>query len=73
MILKENNRLDRSNPNAVMFKKFLIRLQDSNNTEDNQIILYKKCSYFSIDYAEQVNRIFKNNNIIFIYTKNEDI
>ena len=45
--LVENNRLDRSDPDAVLFYDFLQRLRDGKNTEEDWLILRQKCSRFS--------------------------
>ena len=39
VILEENNRLDRNDDDAILFNNFLNRLQDENNTEEDQNIL----------------------------------
>eukprot|EP00957_Ditylum_brightwellii_P192621 14665463-Ditylum_brightwellii.AAC.1 len=41
--LVENNRLDRSDPDAVLFYDFLQRLWDGKNTEEDWMILQQKC------------------------------
>eukprot|EP00957_Ditylum_brightwellii_P054080 4096408-Ditylum_brightwellii.AAC.1 len=45
--LVANNRLDRSDPDAVLFHDILQRLRDVKNTEDDWQILKQKCSRFS--------------------------
>eukprot|EP00957_Ditylum_brightwellii_P005341 407477-Ditylum_brightwellii.AAC.1 len=45
--LVENNRLDRSDPHAVLFYDFLQRLRDGTNTEEYWQSLRKKFSRFS--------------------------
>ena len=48
MILTENNRLDKNNPNAVEFQSFLSRLRDGKNTEEDWNTFRKKCSYYAM-------------------------
>eukprot|EP00957_Ditylum_brightwellii_P093425 7114897-Ditylum_brightwellii.AAC.1 len=43
----ENNRLDKSDPDAVLFYDFLQRFRDGGNTEEDWQILRQRCSRFS--------------------------
>ena len=51
MILTENNRLDQSNSDAIIFDELLDSLRNGKNTEQDWNILCKKCSYYSIGAA----------------------
>ena len=49
MILTENNRLDKYNPNAVEFQSFLSRLRHSENIEGDWNVFKKEYSYCIMD------------------------
>ena len=48
--LVENNRLDKSDSDAVLFYDFLQRHRDGKNIEDSWQILRQKCSRFSKEF-----------------------
>ena len=52
VILEENNRLDKNNPDTVLFEQLLSRLCNSENTDKNFKLLYVKYSYYTMEYNE---------------------
>ena len=73
IILEENNRLDRSDPDAVLFDEFLNRLRNRENTTEDWNLLRKKCSYCSIGHAGWVNKGFEEDNVIHLFTNNREV
>ena len=73
VILEENNRLDKNDPDAVLFEQFLSRLRDGENTDEDFELLRTKCSYHTMGHDQWIEKGFEDNETINIYTRNKDV
>ena len=73
VILEENQRLDKDDPDAILFEEFLIRLRDGLNNDDDYNLLRAKCSYYSMGDTKWKNNGFDDNDTIHIYRRNSDV
>ena len=73
VILEENNRLNKSDSDAVLFEEFLSRLRDGENTKSDFNILREKCSYFYMGHEKWKEKGFENDNVIHIFNTNKEV
>ena len=52
---------------------FLLRLRNSENTDDDFELLRTKCSYYTIGHNEWIEKGFEDDDIISIYTTNTEV
>ena len=71
--MDKNNRLDKNDPDTVLFDVFLNRLKNGVNTKDDWNILCRKCSYCSIGHTGWINRGFENNDVIYLHVTNKEV
>ena len=68
-----NNRLDRTDEDAVAFDRFLSRLRDGANTVDDWMLCRLKCSHYSMGYREWEDRGFGGTDVTHLYTTNAEV
>ena len=56
VILEENNRLDKNDPDAVLFEQFLSRLRNGENTDEDFELLRAKCSYHTMGHDQWIEK-----------------
>ena len=61
--LTENKRLDVTDPDVVVFDKFLDKSRDGENTEEAWNILRGKCSLLAIGLDAWKNKVSNDNNV----------
>ena len=71
--MNENNRLDKSDPDTVVFEDFLLRLRDGLNDFNNFELLRKKRSYDTIGPDGWKIRGFKSEDIMHLFTTNQAV
>ena len=70
-MLKENNRLDNTNQNSVVFNQFLDKFRDGENTEEDWNTLREKCSFLAIGIDEWENKGFDDEDATQLHFTNK--
>ena len=69
--LDENNRLQRSDPDAALFHGFLNRLADGKCTKEDWLLVKHKSSHTTLGDDEWRRRGFNDRGVIHLYSTNE--
>eukprot|EP00957_Ditylum_brightwellii_P121345 9253879-Ditylum_brightwellii.AAC.1 len=73
VVLVENNRLDKSDPDAVLFYDFLQRLRDGRSTEEDWQILRHKGNKFSKEFQRWDADGFNSPECVNLFCTNADV
>jgi len=71
--LIKSNRLDRSDPDALKYERFLDCLQDGKNTQNDWEYFRKLGSKESLNVSQWTSRGFNEQDTVHLYTKNREV
>ena len=71
MFLKENNRLDKNDPQSVVFNQILDNIRDGKITEEDAKIIRETCSRYDMGEEKFKKAGFEEDGIMHLFSTNE--
>ena len=72
VVLKENNWLDESDPDNVLFNNILEKLREGKVTEDDIYFSISKCSMYRMGVSTLKSRGFNDDGLSHLFCTNKD-
>ena len=71
LFLKENNRLDRNDPQSVVFNQILDNIRNGKITEEDAKIIRKTCSRYGMGHEKFKKAGFEEDGLMHLFSTNE--